>query len=83
MQQQIIVLFCVLFAAICAWSLFRAWTTGRISTRGWTFQKDQNPFWFWFTAIADLGILVGSLWFALYTLGLVGGLSMVVKFPHL
>ena len=81
MNQQIILLFCFLFALIVAWSLFRAWTTGRISSRGWTFQRDKNPFWFWSTAIVDLGILVGCVWFALYTLGLVGGLSIVVPFP--
>jgi hypothetical protein len=79
-NQQVILLFCVLFALIVGWSLFRALATGRISSRGWTFQRDKNPFWFWFTAIADLGILVGCLWFALYTLGLVGGLSIVVPF---
>jgi hypothetical protein len=80
-QQIIILLFCALFALIVGWSLFRAWATGRISSRGWTFQRDKNPFWFWFTAIGDLGILVGCLWFALYTLGLMEGLSIVLAFP--
>lgn len=80
MNQQIVLLFCALLALIVGWSLVRAWATGRISSRGWTFQRDTNPFWFWFTAIVDLGILVGCLWFALYTLGLVGDLSIVVPF---
>lgn len=82
MNQQILPLFSFLFALIVAWSLFRAWATGRISSRGWTFQRDRNPFWFWFTAIVDLGILVGCLWFALYKLGLAGDLSIVVPFPR-
>ena len=75
MNQQVILLFCALFALIVGWSLFRAWATGRIGSRGWTFQRDKNPFWFWFTAIVDLGILVGCLWFALYALGLVENLT--------
>jgi hypothetical protein len=84
MQQQLIVLFCVLFALVVGWSLFNAWSTGSISSRGWTFQKDENPFGFWFVAIFDLGIFLGSLWFALHRLGLVGNLttSITIQLPH-
>jgi hypothetical protein len=79
----LILLFCAVFALIAGWSLLRAWSTGRISSRGWTFQKDDNPFGFWFVAIIDLGILAGSLWFALHALGLVGDLpsSITIQLP--
>ena len=84
MQQQLIVLFCVPFALFMGWSLFNAWSTGSISSRGWTFQKDANPFGFWFVAIIDFGIFFCSLWFALHTLDLIGGLatSITIQLPR-
>ena len=84
MQQMLIVLFCVPVALLMGWSLLNAWRTGRISSRGWTFQKDKNPFGFWFVAIIDFGIFLGSLWFALQALGLVGDLptSIAIQLPR-
>ena len=74
MVQALIVLFCALFALIAVWSLVRACRTGRISSRGWTFQRDESPIGFWFVAIIDFGILAASLWFAMHALGLIGDL---------
>jgi hypothetical protein len=74
MQQWVIVLFCILFALFMGRSLFNAWSTGNISSRGWTFQKDENQSGFWFVAVIDFGILHGSQWFALHALALLGDL---------
>jgi hypothetical protein len=84
MQQQVIVLVCVLFALFMGWSLFNAWSTGDISSRGWTFQKDKNPSGFWFVAVIDFGLFLGSWWFALHALGLVGDLptSITIQLPR-
>jgi hypothetical protein len=70
MQQALIVLLCALVALASAWSLVRASRTGRISSRGWTFQRDESPVGFWFIAIINFGILAASLAFALHALGL-------------
>jgi hypothetical protein len=74
MVQALIVLFCALFALIAVWSLFRAWRTGMISSRGWTFQRGESPIGFWFVAVIDFGILAASLWLAMHALGLIGDL---------
>jgi hypothetical protein len=83
MSQQLLLLFCALFALFAGWSLFRAWRSGSISSRGWAFQKDNNPFGFWSVVIIDLAILAGSLWFALHALGLVGSIltSITIQLP--
>ena len=54
MQQALIVLLYAPFALIAGWSLVRAARTGRISSRGWTFQRDESPLGFWLVAIFDL-----------------------------
>ncbi len=59
-------------ALIEAWSLVRAWRTGKISSRGWTFQRIENPVGFWTLVAVDLFILAGIGWFALYAFGVVG-----------
>jgi hypothetical protein len=84
MAQALILLFCALFALIAGWSLFRARRTGRISSRGWTFQRDESPIGFWFVAIIDFGILAASLWFAMHALGLIGDLptSLPIQLPR-
>ena len=83
MNQQIILLFSFLFALIvCGVVFIQGLGHGANCSRGRTFQRDKNPIWFWFTAIVDLGILIGCLWFALHTLALAGGLSIVVPFPR-
>ena len=69
MQRLLIVSFCALFALITAWSLVRASRTGRISSRGWTFQRDESPVGFWFIVIIDFGILAASLGVAMHALG--------------
>jgi len=81
MHQELIVSLCALVALAVGWSLLRAWSTGSISSRGWTFQKDENPFSFWFIAIIDLAILAGSLWLALHALGLVGDPPTSITIP--
>jgi hypothetical protein len=45
------------FTVITAWSLIRAWRTGKISSRGWTFAVKENSLGFWFVALCDFGIL--------------------------
>jgi hypothetical protein len=84
MDQALIVLFFALFALISGWSLLRAWRTGSISSRGWTFQRDDSPVGFWFVAVIDLGILVASLGLALHALGLIGDLptSITIQLPR-
>lgn len=73
MHEMIILGFCAAFAVIVSWSLLRAVKTGQISSRGWTFQLDENPGGFFLVAFCDVLILAGCIWFALHTLGLVGG----------
>lgn len=82
-MQQILILSCVLIALVTAWSLVRASRTGRISSRVWTFQRDESPVGFWFIAIIDLGIVVACLGFALHALGPIGDLptSMTIQLP--
>ena len=45
-----------------------------ISSRGWTFQRGENPIGFWFVAVIDFGILAASQWLAMHALGLIGDL---------
>ena len=84
MDRALIVLFFTLFALVAGWSLLRAWMTGRISSRGWTFQKNESPLGFWFVAVIDLGILVASLGLALHAVGLMGDLptSITIQLPR-
>lgn len=79
MHETVVVAFCAVIALVVIWTLLRALKTGRISSRGWTFQIDQNPIGFFFVAFCDLLILAGSMWFALHTLGLVGGLPRSIN----
>jgi len=83
-MQLILIVVCGLVAMVAAWSLVRGSRTGRISSRGWTFQRDESPVGFWFVAIIDVGILAASLGFALHALGLIGDLptSLTVQLPR-
>lgn len=76
MRETVIVALCGLIAIVVVLSLIKARKTGRISSRGWTFQVDENPIGFWFVVFCDALILGGCLWFALYTLGAIGSLSV-------
>ncbi len=76
MREMVILGFCAVIALIVVWSLLRAFRTGRISSRGWTFQVDENPGGFFFVAFCDVLILAGCIWFALHTLGWVGDLRI-------
>lgn len=60
--------FFALIALLEGWSLVRAWRTGRISSRGWSFQRSNNPTGFWLIAFVDVAILIGCLGFALHLL---------------
>jgi hypothetical protein len=80
MQRTLIVVL-ALIALTSALSLVRASKTGRISSRGWTFQRDESPVGFWFIAIIDFGILVASLGLALRALGLIGDLPTSLTLP--
>ena len=84
MQQALIVLLCFLVALVETWSLIRASRTRRISSRGWTFQRDESPIGFWFIAIIDFGILAACMAFALHALGLISNLptSITIHLPH-
>ena len=80
MQRTLIVVL-ALIALTSALSLVRASKTGRISSRGWTFQRDESPVGFWFIAIIDFGSLVASLGLALHALGLIGDLPTSITLP--
>jgi hypothetical protein len=80
MQQTLIVVLAFI-ALTSAWSLVRAARTRRISSRGWTFHRDESPVGFWAIAIIDFGILVASLGLALHALGLIGDLPTSVTLP--
>ena len=84
MRQVLLGLLFAFIALVAAWSLVRASSTGRISSRGWTFQRDENPVGFWFIAIIDFGILAVGLVFALHAFGLIGDLptSLTIQLPH-
>jgi hypothetical protein len=84
MAQAVLVSLFALMALVAAWSLVRASKTGMIRSRGWTFQRDENPLGFWFIAIIDFGILAVSLGFALHALGLIGDLptSLTIQLPR-
>jgi hypothetical protein len=60
------------FTVIACWSLVGAWRTGKIRSRGWTFQADKSPIGFWLVAVCHFGILVFSLALALHAFGLIG-----------
>jgi hypothetical protein len=80
-RQTFIVAVCAFIMLLVTWVLVRAWKTGEISSRGWTFQRDENPIGFWFVAFCDVLILAGSLSFALHTLGLTGDFPMSISIP--
>jgi hypothetical protein len=82
MAHELIVLFWVLIALIVGWSLLQACRTGRIKSRGWTFQRDQSPVGYWFVAVIDLAILVVSFGFAFHELGWISDLSATIQLPH-
>lgn len=60
------------FAVFAAWSLIEAWRSGKIKSRGWTFQADKSPIGFWLVAVCHLGILVFGLALVLHAFGLIG-----------
>ena len=60
------------FIVFACWSLVEAWRTGKIKSRGWTFQATESPIGFWLVALCHLGILVFGLALALHAFGLIG-----------
>ena len=76
MRETLTVALCVMMAALVIWSLLRAFQTGTISSRGWTFQIEESPLGFMLTVVSRLVILAGCVWFALHTLGLANDLPM-------
>jgi len=80
MGRLIIVAFMLFFFTLEAWSLYRAWTTGTIHSRGWTFQRDQNPGGFWMMVLIDIAVLVGVTVFALHVVGVIGQLPTSISF---
>lgn len=75
-SQVMIIGYCALIALIVVWALIRAMKTGRISSRGWTFDLENSPGGFFLVVVCDLAILVGCVWFALHTAGIVAGLPI-------
>ena len=71
-SQVMIVSYCAFIASIVVWALIRAAKTGKISSRGWTFDLEDRPDGFFLVVVCDLLILVGCVWFALHTVGIVG-----------
>jgi hypothetical protein len=63
MWRQIIILaVCTFIMVLVIWVLVRAWKAEEIRSRGWTFQRDENPIGFWFAAFCGLLILAGGVW---------------------
>jgi len=83
MPHALLVLFCVAIAAITARSLVVAHKTGRIASRGWTFERTESPAVFWLVYAVNIGILALCLYFALRLMGLVGALpaSLSIRLP--
>jgi hypothetical protein len=81
MRQALQVILCALFALLVGRSLLRAWKTGTISSRGWTFERGASPIGFWFMAVSHLIILVGSLALAMHILGLIGDHPTSITMP--
>ncbi len=79
MTEILIVSFCALFALITSYSLFRAWKTGTIRSRGWAFDRVTSPTGFWLVAAIDLVILIGSLVVALHALGAIGTVASTIR----
>ena len=77
MHESLILALCVIMAALVIWSLLRAFKTGTISSRGWTFQIEESPLGFMLTVVSRLVILGGCVWFALHTLGLANDLPIL------
>jgi|BarGraIncu00222A_1022003.scaffolds.fasta_scaffold319040_2 hypothetical protein len=82
MHQSTAALVMAPIALIEGWSLLRAWRTGKISSRGWTVQRQENPVGFWTVAAVDVCILAGIGWFALYMIGMVGGPPASIAIPR-
>ena len=80
MREMFILGICAFIGLVVVWSLLQAFRTGRISSRGWTFQIDESPIGFFFVALCDLVILAGCIWFALHTLGLAPDLPPSLRF---
>jgi hypothetical protein len=77
--EILIVSFCALFALITGYSLFGAWKTGKIKSRGWAFDRAASPTGFWLVAVIDLVILIGSLVVALHALGVIGSIPSAIR----
>jgi hypothetical protein len=64
----------LIVSALCAWSLFNAWTRGRVRSHGWKSRADE-PGFFWLAVIfqALAGIWFGfiGLFVTAYALGLI------------
>ena len=82
MHPSTIALIMAPIALIEGWALLRACQTGEISSRGWTFQRTENPLGFWALAAIDVCIMAGIGWFALYTMGVVGGMPASITIPR-
>lgn len=82
MHQSTAALVMAPIALIEGWSLLRACRTGKISSRGWTVQRQENPVGFWTVVAVDVCILAGIGWFALYMIGVVGVLPSSITIPR-
>ena len=79
----LLLLLCAAIAAITVRSLILARRTGRIASRGWTFDRKSSPTAFWLIYAVNVGILALCVFFALRLMGLVGALpaSITVRLP--
>ena len=83
MLLALLLLFCAAIAAIAVRSLILARRTGRIASRGWTFDRESSPTAFWLIYAVNVCILALSVYFALLLMGLVGALpaSITIRLP--
>jgi hypothetical protein len=72
------------FTLLAGWSILQAWRTGKITSRGWTFQANDSPLGFWLTDICHFGIFAFGLALALHALGLIGDpiVPLRIELPH-
>ena len=80
MREMFILGICAFIGLVVVWTLLQAFRTGRISSRGWTFEIDKSPMGFCFVALGNLVLLAGCILFALYTVGWDGQLPPSLRF---
>jgi hypothetical protein len=83
MLLMLLLLLCAAIAVITVRSLILARRTGRIASRGWTFDRKSSPTAFWLVYAVNVCILALCVYFALLVMGLVGALpaSITVRLP--